>query len=108
MKAHMLAHDYVFANHHRTASANKRIRIGCRIRAYLNAITQRGRWRTYHGGVRPESHVGLWRSEEHTSELQSRPHLVCRLLLEKKNIQAPSGAALGRRNPPRGCVTIGP
>src|SRR3989442_6447010 len=28
----------------------------------------------------------LWggRSEEHTSELQSRPHLVCRLLLEKK------------------------
>src|SRR5215813_15546037 len=25
-----------------------------------------------------------WRSEEHTSELQSRPHLVCRLLLEKK------------------------
>src|SRR5436305_10283001 len=27
------------------------------------------------------------RSEEHTSELQSRPHLVCRLLLEKKNIE---------------------
>src|SRR5437870_9176873 len=27
----------------------------------------------------------LWRSEEHTSELQSRGHLVCRLLLEKKN-----------------------
>src|SRR5690625_6424344 len=26
------------------------------------------------------------RSEEHTSELQSRGHLVCRLLLEKKNI----------------------
>src|SRR5215813_14939673 len=26
----------------------------------------------------------LVRSEEHTSELQSRPHLVCRLLLEKK------------------------
>src|SRR3712207_8135083 len=25
------------------------------------------------------------RSEEHTSELQSRPYLVCRLLLEKKN-----------------------
>src|SRR3989442_4012037 len=30
---------------------------------------------------------GEMRSEEHTSELQSRPHLVCRLLLEKiKNI----------------------
>src|SRR5690625_3016355 len=29
-------------------------------------------------------HVELIRSEEHTSELQSRGHLVCRLLLEKK------------------------
>src|SRR5690625_2981244 len=29
--------------------------------------------------------AGLDRSEEHTSELQSRGHLVCRLLLEKKN-----------------------
>src|SRR5437870_11063812 len=28
----------------------------------------------------------LWRSEEHTSELQSRGHLVCRLLLEKKKL----------------------
>src|SRR5690554_7791234 len=28
--------------------------------------------------------VDIVRSEEHTSELQSRPHLVCRLLLEKK------------------------
>src|SRR3989442_11702384 len=28
--------------------------------------------------------VHVERSEEHTSELQSRPHLVCRLLLEKK------------------------
>src|SRR5690554_1753603 len=28
--------------------------------------------------------LNLMRSEEHTSELQSRPHLVCRLLLEKK------------------------
>src|SRR3989442_7638695 len=27
------------------------------------------------------------RSEEHTSELQSRPHLVCRLLLGKKKLQ---------------------
>src|SRR3989442_8678112 len=30
------------------------------------------------------------RSEEHTSELQSRPHLVCRLLLEKKTKQPSS------------------
>src|SRR5690554_3800117 len=28
--------------------------------------------------------IEVERSEEHTSELQSRPHLVCRLLLEKK------------------------
>src|SRR5690554_7450048 len=34
----------------------------------------------------PRSEIWLReiRSEEHTSELQSRPHLVCRLLLEKK------------------------
>src|SRR2546422_3047587 len=30
-------------------------------------------------------HAEVHRSEEHTSELQSRLHLVCRLLLEKKN-----------------------
>src|SRR5690554_7021815 len=33
------------------------------------------------GGAAPYT---VKRSEEHTSELQSRPHLVCRLLLEKK------------------------
>src|SRR5690625_2695602 len=33
----------------------------------------------------PERYNPLLRSEEHTSELQSRGHLVCRLLLEKKN-----------------------
>src|SRR5256884_4514254 len=33
--------------------------------------------------AKPESYRS--RSEEHTSELQSRLHLVCRLLLEKKN-----------------------
>src|SRR2546422_6292320 len=32
----------------------------------------------------PARASGLRRSEEHTSELQSRLHLVCRLLLEKK------------------------
>src|SRR5690625_6124119 len=33
----------------------------------------------------PDSFRPVRRSEEHTSELQSRGHLVCRLLLEKKN-----------------------
>src|SRR5436305_3626566 len=41
-----------------------------------------------HRGVAADVHAVLFhdetRSEEHTSELQSRPHLVCRLLLEKK------------------------
>src|SRR2546422_6538533 len=36
---------------------------------------------------RHERGGGLQRSEEHTSELQSRLHLVCRLLLEKKKKQ---------------------
>src|SRR6266508_6883679 len=35
------------------------------------------------GAARPRP-AGRRRSEEHTSELQSRGHLVCRLLLEKK------------------------
>src|SRR5690554_7609288 len=34
--------------------------------------------------INEEMKVATVRSEEHTSELQSRPHLVCRLLLEKK------------------------
>src|SRR5947209_16292742 len=38
--------------------------------------------------------VDTTRSEEHTSELQSRQYLVCRLLLEKKN-----GKLLSRRGP---------
>src|SRR5436305_5162730 len=36
------------------------------------------------------------RSEEHTSELQSRPHLVCRLLLEKKKKHIDEGAVVAR------------
>src|SRR5436305_6275870 len=36
-------------------------------------------------GAPPGGSGHVKRSEEHTSELQSRPHLVCRLLLEKKN-----------------------
>src|SRR5207253_6577554 len=40
------------------------------------------------GTQRVQSGPGV-RSEEHTSELQSRGHLVCRLLLEKKNTILP-------------------
>src|SRR5690625_233106 len=38
-----------------------------------------------HSYIVPNPVVSALRSEEHTSELQSRGHLVCRLLLEKKN-----------------------
>src|SRR5436309_7696072 len=43
-----------------------------------------------HGAVTLDRRVGVEtpRSEEHTSELQSRENLVCRLLLEKKKRQA--------------------
>src|SRR5690606_39400808 len=49
-----------------------------RFRFVEHVITPAGvEWITAHGGPRK-------RSEEHTSELQSRENLVCRLLLEKK------------------------
>src|SRR5687768_18009010 len=41
-----------------------------------------GVWQSLHPPI-----VTRYRSEEHTSELQSRLHLVCRLLLEKKKKQ---------------------
>src|SRR2546429_5470327 len=46
---------------------------------------------------RPGTNLKAWlfrRSEEHTSELQSRLHLVCRLLLEKKKKISPSTSIL--------------
>src|SRR5256884_5830459 len=48
----------------------------------------------------------LERSEEHTSELQSRLHLVCRLLLEKKH--RPRERRASRSGPPSGssCAAI--
>src|SRR5439155_5534549 len=46
--------------------------------------------------TRKEMHnPALIRSEEHTSELQSRGHLVCRLLLEKKNVGSRKKLAIG-------------
>src|SRR2546422_7312485 len=46
---------------------------------------------TAEAGLQPvRSPVATPRSEEHTSELQSRLHLVCRLLLEKKKHQPSS------------------
>src|SRR5690348_17755968 len=44
-----------------------------------------GRYRAAHEIVLRQARARAVRSEEHTSELQSPVHLVCRLLLEKKN-----------------------
>src|SRR5690625_5338327 len=43
-----------------------------------------------HEAISKEEKILVYRSEEHTSELQSRGHLVCRLLLEKKK-KPPNG-----------------
>src|SRR2546422_4524526 len=45
-------------------------------------------WLLRFEGRRRVAATSLGRSEEHTSELQSRLHLVCRLLLEKKKYNA--------------------
>src|SRR3712207_7973773 len=50
----------------------------------LEQTTERLAQPTLHR-LRVVAHVLVGRSEEHTSELQSRQYLVCRLLLEKKN-----------------------
>src|SRR3989442_4290707 len=51
------------------------------------APVRRERVPSTHGtvGLPRNARLRTARSEEHTSELQSRPHLVCRLLLETKN-----------------------
>src|SRR3712207_8401121 len=48
--------------------------------SYKVSVSLQGGWR-----ISGQLTVGGPRSEEHTSELQSRQYLVCRLLLEKKN-----------------------
>src|SRR3989442_3257819 len=49
---------------------------------------------------RPPTRAPASRSEEHTSELQSRPHLVCRLLLAKKKILTDAARDANASNPP--------
>src|SRR3712207_6944071 len=66
------------------ASSGRHVMEGRDCRWGVQAVGPPERWRR--GRVRPRSRT--WgrslRSEEHTSELQSRQYLVCRLLLEKK------------------------
>src|SRR3989442_5891570 len=64
------------------ASQSQRVVAGVRPRRGHIAPADEGPWsRPDPATMAPRLPV---RSEEHTSELQSRPHLVCRLLLEKK------------------------
>src|SRR5690242_21315842 len=60
--------------------------------AALGAADHRAERLDDHALAAPAGHLQPPRSEEHTSELQSHVNLVCRLLLEKKNIviNAPS------------------
>src|SRR5687768_17943777 len=51
-----------------------------------------------HWGIDPLLGMLPLRSEEHTSELQSRLHLVCRLLLEKKKNQQNPNPPPSRRS----------
>src|SRR3712207_7711297 len=71
------------------------------------ALVQSAELRPHESGQREQAGVGRHRrrrrsrcprSEEHTSELQSRQYLVCRLLLEKKTKSYSSGrvVVLGR------------
>src|SRR2546422_8444998 len=61
-----------------------------RLRSDMDAELRAGRWIVVPRAseqidfLDPDTQAILFRSEEHTSELQSRLHLVCRLLLEKK------------------------
>src|SRR5690625_7052049 len=68
-----------------------------------------------HGGPDPAHRLGgfddllaLQRSEEHTSELQSRGHLVCRLLLEKKNARERTSRTVAAASDPHATAKATP
>src|SRR5262245_62717128 len=72
-RSHQLDHDEsrvagMLLRRQLFAESQVHVRTGCRCRWYRRLLPA----------------AGFWRSEEHTSELQSLRHLVCRLLLEKK------------------------
>src|SRR3712207_8769032 len=74
-------HDALpISNQRWPTSSRTRTPRGCRTSSESNGVPCI-RWGTY---ICMPSTSGPIRSEEHTSELQSRQYLVCRLLLEKK------------------------
>src|SRR5689334_24289403 len=78
--------DYTLSLHDALPISSSRS--GCRASASMNASTARSaRPSATYATASDRWIVTIWLpgSEEHTSELQSQFHLVCRLLLEKKN-----------------------
>src|SRR3712207_7969055 len=69
-------------------STRRPVRLRSRTRRRLAATAACGHT-TACGPSDQECEIEQVRSEEHTSELQSRQYLVCRLLLEKKNTTSP-------------------
>src|SRR5205823_11881919 len=65
------------------ALARYRRHHGCAMRDFAEVMLAKFSGQTFETNQR----LNLFRSEEHTSELQSLAYLVCRLLLEKKNNQ---------------------
>src|SRR5690625_6723635 len=72
----------------------------CTVNIYIHHLLPRFKWHIYNRSSPRSSTIiyqniyrskmrfcFFYRSEEHTSELQSRGHLVCRLLLEKKKVK---------------------
>src|SRR3989442_6172130 len=82
-----------------TLSLHDALPISLRGEAAEGRLARVARFRRLRAAGRPAAAARTWgRSEEHTSELQSRPHLVCRLLLEKKKTET----AIVNRHKPQG------
>src|SRR5882724_12848396 len=65
---------------------------------YTTLFRSRRHGRLCRWNHRPEGKSPIQRSEEHTSELQSLRHLVCRLLLEKKKSLITVSSSVSRRS----------
>src|SRR5207253_8793545 len=80
-----LPHDFFFTHTPTPAIYTLSLHDALPISPHGDAVAVRvGRGRAVQRRVERQPHAVRRRSEEHTSELQSRGHLVCRLLLEKK------------------------
>src|SRR2546429_5597526 len=73
--------SWLYVPHKMAARKNRRLSLSGRIgkRSRMSRFCSSSTW------AERSKNISATRSEEHTSELQSRLHLVCRLLLEKKN-----------------------